>query len=1014
MREATRFSPRGLCAAAVRWTGVALVLVAGVALPGASAEDGDKVFYGTDDRIDLFEETDATRIGWARSTCGLVNVSQLTELPNGRVELETTPYEVGGFEACDDEPFGDQPTAAFCTGFMVGQDLIATAGHCLLDEVDLATTAFVFGFEMENAGTAVTEFSADQVYFGVQIVDRALGGALDHAIIRVDRPITAPGAEILPIRREGDIAIGDPVGTIGYPTGLPTKLSFGDNTEVTEENNAAFFSSNLDAAGGNSGSPVFGTEDGLVEGILVRGPAAQFVLQPEGCFNVTSFPDQGALVYVDSSKFAPFAEFIPENGLSEQGFDFRATPALSDEGDPVIALTWLDPDLGQFEQVTLVRGVTDYPQDPTEGAVLFSGRASSFLDENVIPGRRYYYTLFVRFVTGLLQVSFATAVAGADAPVVLSEPFDADGLLGPKRPIDLSFTQITFTPTGAPTDRVGGLVGVTDYSSYEATIVKNIREFEVPREDSRGGSFNLPLSDSGTIAMNLGSNRFPYFGRSYSRVFIHANGFLNFSGLDASSPLIEPGVLQHFAIPRISALFANLAPSNGGQVWTRALEDRMVVTYENIREAIVTSPFSPPPPNSFQIELFYSGHIRITYKSLAARTAFVGLSDGRGLPQNPAEVFPGLTSTLSLVDFSELAAAPTQLSIEPITPVLADEGTLVNFAINTNFTPAGDGSTPFLSAEWTRAGSPPFGDNGDGTGEFLWQTGEAEVGTTILRVTAQYGTERAYQDVRMSIGSLLVSPEAINLGISTGTTLEDPTESRVIPASRPLFATYEYFHPKADTDSNYLEGPSILRWFRNGEIAPGFSDSMTVPAGATRSGDVWHFRIVPLTASFLAGEEAISPFLTVVDLPMIDSVTPAVGLSRGGDTVRILGDRLGAPLEVTFGGVRVVSVRSLGDGGIEVVTPQRAPGLVDVQVRTAEGIGRMAGVFRYVNSLSDLAKEDLNADGKVDAVDIQIVIGAVLQKADAASKAVLPADVNGDGTVDAADAQLVVNRALLR
>ncbi|MBI1320864.1 MAG: trypsin-like serine protease [Candidatus Hydrogenedens sp.] len=1013
MREATRFSPRGLCAALVHVTMLALLL--GTASTARAEEaGGDKVYYGTDDRIDLFEETDATRIEWAQSTCALVGVSQLSEQADGSIELQTFPYVVGGVEACEDEPFKDQPIAAFCTGFVVGQDLIATAGHCILDEVDLATTAFVFGYEMLNEGTAVTEFNTNQVYFGVEIVDRALGGALDHAIIRVDRPITAPGAEILPIRREGDIALGDQVGTIGYPTGLPTKLSFGDDTEVKEENNQFYFSSNLDAAGGNSGSPVFSVDDEFVEGILVRGPAAQFVLQPEGCFNVSTFPDDGALVYVDSSKFAPFSEFIPENGLSERGFDFRATPVRTAADLPAIALTWIDPDLAGYEQATLVRGATDYPQNETEGAVVFTGRASSYLDSNVLPNTRYFYTLFVRYVTGLKQVSFATTVAGSDAPAILSEPFDADGLSGQKLPLDLNFTQITFTPTGAPTDRVGGLVGVSDYSAYEATIVKNIREFEVAREDSEGGSYNLPLSDSGSIGINLGVNRFPYFGRSYSRVYVNANGFLNFSSLEPSDPLVQPGILQHFAIPRISALFSDLAPSNGGQVWARALDDRIVVTYDNIREAIVVSPTSPPPPNSFQVELFYSGHIRITYKSLAARTVFVGLSDGRGVPRDPATVFPGVTSTLGLVDFSALAPEPMRLSIEPLSPVMAEEGDLINFVVRASYTPAGDGSTPFLSAEWTRSGAPPFGDNADGTGEFLWETGEPEVGTTTLRILASYGDERAFQDVRISVGSLVVSPEALNLGISTGTALEDPTETRIVPSTRPMFATYEYYHPKAATDPSYLEGPSILRWFRNGEIVPAFSDSLTIPAGATRSGDVWHFRIVPLTATYLAGEEAISPFLTVIEVPLIESVTPAVGLSKGGDTVRILGDRLGAPIRVLFGGVPVASVRSLGDAGIEVTTPVHAPGLVDVQVETAEGIGRAPGIYRYVNSLSDLAKEDLNADGKVDAVDVQIVVGAVLEKADAAAKAVRPADVNGDGLVDAADAQLVVNRALLR
>jgi hypothetical protein len=98
---------------------------------------------------------------------------------------------------------------------------------------------------------------------------------------------------------------------------------------------------------------------------------------------------------------------------------------------------------------------------------------------------------------------------------------------------------------------------------------------------------------------------------------------------------------------------------------------------------------------------------------------------------------------------------------------------------------------------------------------------------------------------------------------------------------------------------------------------------------------------------------------------------------------------------------------------LEVTSPLRNVGLVTVAVRTVQGTGSLPAAFRYVNSLDDLPKEDVNVDGKVDAIDIQIVAGAVLGSKDAI-KATSSPDVNGDGVVNAADVQLVVNRALLR
>ena len=111
--------------------------------------------------------------------------------------------------ACDDEPFKDQPTASFCTGFVVGPDLIATAGHCILSENDLEVTYFIFGFIMEDETTPVTSFDASQVYTGIELVGRQLFGDVDYAVVRTDRMITAPGAESLEIRRDGVVALGN-------------------------------------------------------------------------------------------------------------------------------------------------------------------------------------------------------------------------------------------------------------------------------------------------------------------------------------------------------------------------------------------------------------------------------------------------------------------------------------------------------------------------------------------------------------------------------------------------------------------------------------------------------------------------------------------------------------------------------------------------------------------------------------------------------------------------------------
>jgi len=262
-----------------------------------------KVVYGTDDRIDLYEESNPDRLEWAASTCGLVNNSSLQENNNGTYTLRTSAYDV-----CDEEPFSNQPTAAFCTGFMVGEDIIATAGHCY-DSSDLSGTRFVFGFAMEDANTPVLTFSEDEVYQGVEILGRALAGNQDYAVIRVDRPIVASGARAFSIRRDGEIAVGAPVGVIGHPAGLPLKLAFGDNTAVRTNDNAGFFVANLDTYGGNSGSPVIDPLTGLIEGILVRGENDFVTVGNCSMSNVVS--NSGGRGE-DVSKSTSFMQFVPE------------------------------------------------------------------------------------------------------------------------------------------------------------------------------------------------------------------------------------------------------------------------------------------------------------------------------------------------------------------------------------------------------------------------------------------------------------------------------------------------------------------------------------------------------------------------------------------------------------------------------------------------------------------------------------------------------------------------------
>jgi len=112
------------------------------------------------------------------------------------------------------------------------------------------------------------------------------------------------------------------------------------------------------------------------------------------------------------------------------------------------------------------------------------------------------------------------------------------------------------------------------------------------------------------------------YGNAYSDFYVGANGYITFGrgDIDATESLDD-----HFALPRISGLFTDLHPDSGSVTW-KQLMDRAVVTWQVVTEG------GEPGTNSFQIEMFFDGRIRMTWLDLAATDGLVGLSRGNGTP----------------------------------------------------------------------------------------------------------------------------------------------------------------------------------------------------------------------------------------------------------------------------------------------------------------------------------------------------------------------------------------------
>ncbi|MDJ0893859.1 MAG: serine protease [Alphaproteobacteria bacterium] len=279
--------------------------------------EAQKVIYEIDDRDDIFNVTDPSVRSNADSVVSLVDFGDLIDNGDGTSTIRTQHFGTA-LGLCSSERFRDQPTAPFCSGFLVAPDIVATAGHCI-DGGTLPRTRFVFGFRMKNSTEARLVVPNDDIFRGTAIIDRKLevGNGSDYALVQLDRPAT--GRPITKIRRNGKIGKGEPLYVIGHPSGLPQKYAPG--AKVRDSSPDAYFVANLDTYGGNSGSPVFNEKDHVVEGILVRGET-DFVF--DGSCRVSNVCPTTGCRGEDVTRTSEFEDLVPVRPNGEE------SPGISD------------------------------------------------------------------------------------------------------------------------------------------------------------------------------------------------------------------------------------------------------------------------------------------------------------------------------------------------------------------------------------------------------------------------------------------------------------------------------------------------------------------------------------------------------------------------------------------------------------------------------------------------------------------------------------------------------------
>lgn len=306
-------------------TRACLILVFGVAMGCGSSEEvfvGDltaPVVYGTDDRVEVFNhpDTDLRRIA-EESIVALVPAFRISKESDGTYALS------GGLledveDLCPDELFGNQPTAAACSGVLIDDDLVLTAGHCIGSHTPCDAYGYVFNYHLEDP-TRLAAIRDEDVYECAQVVSRGVplgrDQTPDFAIIQLTRPVEgvhAPASirPATPLREQESLAM------IGFGSGLPAKIDSGGAVADPRAEQLDFFIANVDAFQGQSGSATFDSENRLA-GILVAGRTPDYVtLDGETCQRVSVYKDSQAAEVIHN--IAPIVA-----ALCDEGWDAEA------------------------------------------------------------------------------------------------------------------------------------------------------------------------------------------------------------------------------------------------------------------------------------------------------------------------------------------------------------------------------------------------------------------------------------------------------------------------------------------------------------------------------------------------------------------------------------------------------------------------------------------------------------------------------------------------------------------